>query len=154
MKIGETIRAKKSSVSFEFFPPKEKAGEDKLIEGIKKLAKLNPTFVSVTCGAGGGSSRNTAPLVSRIKKETSLTVMPHQTCIDQTSTELKEILEGYKKAQVENVLALRGDPPAGTTEFKAIKGGFNHASELIALAKSLGFSIGMAVYPEKHCESP
>jgi methylenetetrahydrofolate reductase (NADPH) len=119
------------------------------------LETLNPTFVSVTYGAGGGTLKNTRHLVLRILQETSLVPMPHLTCVDQNKVELKAILEDYMKLGIENVLALRGDPPKGTERFTPPKDGFCYAKDLVELTISLrGFSISVAVYPEGHCESP
>lgn len=155
MRIEKSIEMKGESLSFEFFPPRDKAGEDKLFENIVKLEALNPTFVSVTYGAGGGTSKNTKNVVLRILQETSLVPMPHLTCVDQDRNELKAILQDYMKLGIENVLALRGDPPKGAKTFTPPKDGFCYARDLVQLTASLkGFSIGVAVYPEGHCESP
>jgi methylenetetrahydrofolate reductase (NADPH) len=155
MKIGQTIQEKGKSLSFEFFPPKDQSGEEQLFETIAKLNTLNPTFVSVTYGAGGGTLKNTRHVVLRIHRETSLVPMPHLTCVDQSKGELKNILEDYKRLGIENVLALRGDPPKGMERFVPPRDGFCYAKDLVALAASLSaFSIGVAVYPEGHIESP
>jgi methylenetetrahydrofolate reductase (NADPH) len=155
LKIGDLIKEKERSLSFEFFPPKDEAGEGQLFETIRNLESLNPTFVSVTYGAGGGTQKNTKNVVMRIKRETSLTPMPHLTCVDQNKDELKSILENYKKHGIHNVLALRGDPPKGTGQFTPPEDGFCYAKDLIKIVASLGgFSIGVAVYPEGHIESP
>jgi len=155
MKIGQIIKEKRRILSFEFFPPKDKSGEDRLMENVGSLAALNPDFVSVTYGAGGGTAKNTKQLVGRLRRETSLVPMPHLTCVDQDMDELKRILEDYRQIGVENVLALRGDPPESTQHFIAPEGGFCYARELVSLAASMSsFSIAVAVYPEGHCESP
>ena len=155
MRIGQFITEKDESLSFEFFPPKDKAAEDQLFENIARLEDLNPAFVSVTYGAGGGTLKNTRHVVLRILQETSLVPMPHLTCVDQNRDELKAILEDYTKLGIENVLALRGDPPKGAERFTPPKDGFCYARDLVQLAASLsGFSIGVAVYPKGHCESP
>ncbi len=155
MRIGLLIKEKGASLSFEFFPPKNSVGEDKLFQNIAKLEPLNPTFVSVTYGAGGGTLKNTRQLVLGIKRETALTPMPHMTCVSQNRDELKAILEDYMMLGIDNVLALRGDPPEGTERFTPPKDGFCYARDLVQLAASLSaFSIGVAVYPEGHCESP
>ena len=155
MRIGQFITEKGENLSFEFFPPKDKAAEDQLFENIATLEDLNPAFVSVTYGAGGGTLKNTGHVVLRILQETSLIPMPHLTCVDQNRDELKAILEDYTKLGIENVLALRGDPPKGAERFTPPKEGFCYARDLVQLAVSLsGFSIGVAVYPEGHCESP
>lgn len=155
MKIKELIAQQGKSISFEFFPPKTKENEDQLFQAIAKLKSLNPTFVSVTYGAGGGTLKNTRNVIVRLKGETSLTPMPHLTCVDQNKDELKEILEDYREQGVENVLALRGDPPKGTEKIITPKNGFCYAIDLVKLTVSLGgYSIGVAVYPEGHVESP
>ncbi len=154
MRIGQFIGTKGESLSFEFFPPKDKVGEEQLFEVIAKLESLKPTFVSVTYGAGGGTLKNTKHVVQRIQMQTSLIPMPHLTCVDQSRDELKFILEDYKKLGIQNVLALRGDPPKGAERFTPPKGGFCYARDLVQLAASLSsFSIGVAVYPEGHLES-
>jgi len=155
MKIGDIIKERGSSLSFEFFPPKDEAGEARLFQAVAKLEALSPTFVSVTYGAGGGTMKNTGNVIGRIKKETPLTPMPHLTCVDQSKGELKKILEDYKGWGIDNVLALRGDPPKGTGKFVAPKDGFCYAIDMVTLAVDVGgFSIGVAVYPEGHLESP
>jgi len=155
MKIGDIIKERGSSFSFEFFPPKDEAGEARLFQTIAKLAALAPTFVSATYGAGGGTLKNTSRVIGRIQRETSLTAMPHLTCVDQSKGELRKILEDYKGRGIDNVLALRGDPPKGTDKFVAPKDGFCYGIDLVTLAVDVGgFSIGVAVYPEGHAESP
>ncbi len=155
MKIGDIIKERGSSLSFEFFPPKDEAGEARLFQAIAKLEALSPTFVSVTYGAGGGTMKNTGNVIGRIKRETPLTPMPHLTCVDQSKGELRKILEGYKGQGIDDVLALRGDPPKGTGKFVAPKDGFCYAIDMVTLAVDVGgFSIGVAVYPEGHPESP
>ncbi len=155
MKIGPMIKEKGASLSFEFFPPKDKAGEDKLFSHISILEKLQPDFVSVTYGAGGGTRKNTYEVIKRILKETKLLPMPHMTCINQSDDELKTILEEYRKLGIENILALRGDPPEVDGK-PVIPSDVNcHADHLEKLAKTVAdFSIGVAGYPEGHIESP
>lgn len=155
MRIGQFITENGKSLSFEFFPPKDKAAEDQLFENIARFEVLHPAFVSVTYGAGGGTLKNTRHVVMRILKGTPLVPMPHLTCVDQNINELKAILKDYMKLGIENVLALRGDPPKGAEKFTPPKDGFCYAKDLVQLAVSLsGFSICVAVYPEGHCESP
>ena len=154
MKIKDLIKTQGGSLSFEFFPPKNKEGEDELFEAIGKLEHFAPTFVSVTYGAGGSTLKNTRYVVERIKQETSLIPMPHLTCMDQSKEELKSILQSYLSIGIVNVLALRGDPP------KKIAGSIPrddlcYARDLVQLVASFGsFSIGVAVYPEGHIEAP
>ncbi|MFN3947227.1 MAG: methylenetetrahydrofolate reductase [NAD(P)H] [Aquificaceae bacterium] len=157
MKIGQHLREKRFSISFEFFPPKTPEGEEELFQTIKSLRGLNPTFVSVTYGAGGSTRDRTRRVVERIHKETDLTVMAHLTCIAHTKEELLEIVGEYKNIGIENLLALRGDIPANMPDFKPPDGACKHADELVRFIKeNFGdwFSIGVASYPEGHPESP
>jgi methylenetetrahydrofolate reductase (NADPH) len=155
MMIGQEIRHEGTSLSFEFFPPKDQPGEDRLIQNAKKLEELHPTFVSVTYGAGGGSAKNTRHVVERLLNETKLTPMPHLTCVDQSDEELKAVLKEYRKLGVENILALRGDPPAGHQQFVAPEGGSCYAKNVVKIADDMRmFSIAVAAYPEGHPESP
>jgi methylenetetrahydrofolate reductase (NADPH) len=155
MKIGEAIKASGGSLSFEFFPPKDAATEAHLFQTITQLKGYRPTFVSVTYGAGGGTLRNTRKVILRIKKETTLTPMPHLTCVEQSEKDLDNILKDYKKHGIENVLALRGDPPKGTKKFVPHPEGFCYAIDLVRLVVMVGgYSIGVAVYPEGHIEAP
>ncbi|GAB6065862.1 methylenetetrahydrofolate reductase [NAD(P)H] [Aquifex pyrophilus] len=157
MKIGDILRKGVFSISFEFFPPKTPEGEKQLFETIRKLERLNPTFVSVTYGAGGSTRDRTRNIVKRIHEETNLTVMAHLTCIAHTREELIEILNDYKNIGIENILALRGDVPRDKPDWRPPKGACRYAKELVELIrKEFGdwFSIGVASYPEGHPESP
>ena len=155
MKIGDVIKARGSSLSFEFFPPKDAATEARLFQTIATLKGYGPTFVSVTYGAGGGTLRNTRKVILRIKEETSLTPMPHLTCVEQSHQDLDNILKDYKRHGIENILALRGDPPKGTDKFMAHPDGYCYAIDLVRLVVLVGgYSIGVAVYPEGHTEAP
>lgn len=154
MKIRDIIASRGASLSFEFFPPKTQLDEEHLLETVRKLAVFSPAFVSVTYGAGGGTRQYTRQVIKRITEETPLTVMPHLTCISQSQNELRAILADYKAMGIENILALRGDPPKETAGV-AINKGLCHAKDLVNLAASMNaFSIGVAVYPEGHTESP
>lgn len=154
MKIRDIIEQRGNSLSFEFFPPKTKEAEPRLFDAIKRLEVLRPTFVSVTYGAGGSTLKTTRDVVERIVGETSLTTMPHLTCIGQSEDELRVILRDYQKLGIENILALRGDPQKGPARSPA-DDGHCHASDLVRLARSFdGLSIGVAVYPEGHVEAP
>ena len=155
MKIGQIIKGSGTGLSFEFFPPKEKTGEERLFENISILENLKPDFVSVTYGAGGGTSKNTLQVIKRIKQETKLLPMPHITCINQSDDELKATLEEYKEIGIENLMALRGDPPEVDGKPIIPKDKQCHADHMVKLAVSVsGFSIGVAGYPEGHLESP
>lgn len=141
-------------VSFEFFPPKTEAGYGGLYRAIAELKQLGPGFVSVTWGAGGSTRRRTAELVIQIQRELGLTAMAHMTCVGSPAEELAEALEGLVGAGIENVMALRGDPPRDQPDFRAPPGGFGHADELMAFIRARWpLCIGGACYPETHPEA-
>ena len=149
----EGARRGEPVVSFEFFPPKTAEAEKQLVDAIAKLRPLAPAFVSVTYGAGGSTREKTVELVGRIRREWQLLPMAHLTCVGATQDELKAVLDRLSGIGIENVLALRGDPPNGAAGFTATAGGFRFASELAAFVKSDGrFAIGGACYPEGHVE--
>lgn len=121
---------------------------------IENLKELSPSFVSITYGAGGSTRAKTIELVSNVKHQIGLEPAAHLTCVGHTQDELKNILEELQAAGIENVLALRGDPPKGQAQFKQVEGGFRYASELVRFIKAnFSFSIGVAGYPEKHIEA-
>ena len=154
MKLHDILTSSKPSISFEFFPPKTDKGEENLWQCIQELSPLNPSFVSVTYGAGGSTQDRTRRIVERIKKETSLEPMAHLTCVGSTQDDLAALLNQYKAAGIENILALRGDAPDGAAEFKAVTGGFSYATDLVKfIRQQQGFSIAVATYPEGHPES-
>src|SRR6476619_3979724 len=129
-RIGELLARGGRSFSFEFFPPKDEAGEEVLWRSISELEPLRPTFVSVTYGAGGNTRDRTVAITGRIARETSMGPMAHLTCVGHTTEELQHILESLREAGVRNVLALRGDPPGGPgTPFVPTEGGVDHASD-------------------------
>ncbi len=157
MKIGEILRKGVFSVSFEFFPPKTPEGERQLFETVEELKYLNPTFVSVTYGAGGSTRDRTRNVVRRIHEEAGLNVMAHLTCIAHTREELLSILNDYKEIGIENILALRGDVPRDQPDFRPPEGACSYAKELVSLIRERfgdHFSVGVASYPEGHPESP
>jgi len=142
--------------SFEFFPPKTAEGWDLLFRTIAELAPLQPSAVSVTYGAGGSTRDRTHDLVLRIRKETDLTVVSHLTCVGSTREEIGDILRRYAENDISNILALRGDPPAGQTSFVPTPGGFQHAVDLVSFIKERfpQMGIGVAGFPEGHPETP
>jgi methylenetetrahydrofolate reductase (NADPH) len=154
-RIGDLVRSGERSFSFEFFPPKDEAGEEQLWQAIRELEPYRPTFVSVTYGAGGTTRDTTVRVTGRIAAETSLTPMGHLTCVGHTRAELQSILASYGAAGVANVLALRGDPPGGPgAPWTATEGGCTYAEELVALVRRTGgFSVGVAAFPEGHREA-
>jgi methylenetetrahydrofolate reductase (NADPH) len=138
--------------SFEFGPPRDAAGEERLAATLLELEPLQPSFVSVTYGAGGSTRDKTRQIVEHIARDTSMTPMPHLTCVAHTRAELEAILTGYREAGMENILALGGDPPLDGADHPT---DFRYASELLEVVKELGdFSVGVAAFPEGHPRSP
>jgi methylenetetrahydrofolate reductase (NADPH) len=155
MRIAELYARGEPVVSFEFFPPKTDAGYDALARTIADLKQLAPGFVSVTWGAGGSTRRKTVDLVVSIQREIGLTAMAHMTCVGAPRGELAETLAHLASEGLENVLALRGDPPKGETSFEPVADGFSYANELVAFVRAnTSLCVGGACYPEKHPEAP
>jgi methylenetetrahydrofolate reductase (NADPH) len=151
MRIDQLLGQGKPTISFEFFPPKTDAGFASLYKTIDELKPLKPSYVSVTYGAGGSTREKTVALVERIQRELQIRAMAHLTCVGHTSGEIGKILDDLWRAGIRNVLALRGDPPAGQSQFVATEGGFANADQLVAFVKSRNnFCIGVAGYPEGH----
>ncbi|MEJ7756383.1 MAG: methylenetetrahydrofolate reductase [NAD(P)H] [Nocardioidaceae bacterium] len=144
------------SISFEFFPPKDDAGERTLWTSIRDLEPLRPAFVSVTYGAGGSTRDRTVRITGRIASETTLRPVGHLTCVGQTCDELRTIIGQYAAAGVSDVLALRGDPPGGAgTRWQQHPGGLANATELVRLVRRLGsFCVGVAAFTRGHPEAP
>jgi methylenetetrahydrofolate reductase (NADPH) len=154
MRIRELLSCGRPSISFEFFPPKDEAGFDRLRETLASLRELSPTYVSVTYGAAGSARQRTIELVTHLKDDYGIEAMAHLTCVGASRDELWRILAQLDQAGVENVLALRGDPPAGSDGFEPHADGFRYASELAAFAqREYRFCLGGACYPEGHVES-
>jgi len=155
MLVREILKEKKTSFSFEFFPPKTPGGWDKLFLTISDLIPLKPSWVSVTYGAGGSTRENTHNLVVRIKKETDLTVVTHLTCIEATRGDIMAILERYDSEGIHNILALRGDPPLGQSSWEAGPEGFCYAIDLVTFIKKHfpHMCVGVAGFPEGHPET-
>jgi methylenetetrahydrofolate reductase (NADPH) len=155
MKIVQMFSTGKPVFSFEFFPPSDDTAAAALMDVVAHLQTLNPDFVTVTYGAGGSTRARTLDLVARIKKELHIETMAHLTCVGHSKAEISAIIEDLSARGIENILALRGDPPKGEKAFKPHPDGFHHANELVAAIESLGrFCIGVAGYPEKHPEAP
>ena len=146
--------AKDIDVSFEFFPPKTAKMEEILWQTIGKLERLNPSMVSVTYGAGGGTRERTHATVTRILKETNLTPAAHLTCVGATKNEVDEVAHDYWRAGVRHIVALRGDMPTIGQKYKPKAEGYENAAELVAGLKKIGdFDISVAAYPEMHPDS-
>ncbi len=156
MKIKDMFGRDQAVISFEFFPPKTDKGTAQLFGAVQMLGPCRPSFVSVTYGAGGSTRDRTLDLVARIKQELGIETMAHLTCVGANRDEIAEVLVRLEKAGVENILALRGDPPKGQDVFVPTEGGFEHASELVKFIRDEGypFCVGAACYPEGHPETP
>lgn len=152
MRIGDLLARGGRSFSFEFFPPKDEAGEEVLWRSISELEPLDPTFVSVTYGAGGTTRDRTVAITGRIARETSMLPMAHLTCVGHTTEELTRLLSSIEESGVRNVLALRGDPLAGPgTAWLSTEGGIDYASDLVAFIRSVSdLCVGVAAFPEGH----
>src|SRR3954468_22656093 len=143
---------KRPVISFEFFPPKTDEGDRNLLEKtLPALMALKPDYCSVTYGAGGSTREKTLGIVDRIQRQHGLPGMAHLTCVNSTRDQLAEVLTQAKSLGIKNILALRGDPPAGCAEFKKIEGGFEFSFQLVKFLREIGgFSIGTAGFPEGH----
>ncbi|HEY4450560.1 MAG TPA: methylenetetrahydrofolate reductase [NAD(P)H] [Solirubrobacteraceae bacterium] len=151
MRIDQIISAGHPVFSFEFFPPKTEVGEQNLYAALADLRPLEPSFVSVTYGAGGSTREKTIEIVKRVKEDWGLEAMAHFTCVGATVPELRATLEEMREAGLDNVLALRGDPPAGEREWTKTEGGLEYSRELVELiAEDYPFAIGAACFPETH----
>ncbi len=156
--IHEACRAeRRPAISFEFFPPKTDAGERTLLgETVPTLLALKPDYCSVTYGAGGSTRDKTIGIVDRIQREHGLPAMMHLTCVNATRDELRSVVEEARARGIRNLLALRGDPPDGSSDWQKTEGGFGYSRELVAFLRELGgFCIGTAGFPEGHiaCEA-
>ncbi|HEV7297910.1 MAG TPA: methylenetetrahydrofolate reductase [NAD(P)H] [Tepidisphaeraceae bacterium] len=151
MRIDSLLGLGQPTISFEFFPPKNEAGFNALYQTIEDLKPLKPSYVSVTYGAGGSTRAKTVELVEKIQNDAGIRSMAHLTCVGHTQDEIGSILDDLWNAGIRNVLALRGDPPAGQSQFVATEGGFAYADQLVKFVRERhDFSIGVAGYPEGH----
>lgn len=137
--------------SVEFFPPKDEAGEARLWSALEVLQLYSPDFVSVTYGAGGSSRDRTIRCTAEITSRTGIPTIAHLTCVGSTQSELSRILDQYSSAGIKSILALRGDPQGGPrAPWVSIEGGFDHADQLVSLAREKGFEVGVAAFPDGH----
>jgi methylenetetrahydrofolate reductase (NADPH) len=154
MRIIDMYRQRPFVFSLEVFPPKTDEGLLKLQEKLRRFAKFRPDFISVTYGAGGGTRHNTQKLADFIRNELDIEVMAHLTCVSHTPEDINDVTEALLAVNVENIMALRGDPPQNQEKFVPVEGGYRYASELITeLASQQRFGIGAAGYPEAHVEA-
>jgi len=156
VRVDEIIATRgEPTFSFEFFPPRTEEGERNLRETLTALRELKPDFVSVTYGAGGSTRDRTVALTKWIKQGLEIEAMAHLSCVGATTGELCEILDGLESAGIDNVLALRGDPPRGETDWKPHPGGLHYSTELASLiSERYQFCVGAACFPEVHPEAP
>lgn len=152
MKIIDRLNEDRIHISFEVFPPKTDAGFDKVLEATDKIAALKPSYISVTYGAGGGTSKNTAKIASHIKDDLNVLSLAHLTCASSTKEEVRDVISNLKQLGIENILALRGDIPEGMVFPTGDR--FRYAWELVQEIRKYGdFCIGAACYPEGHVEN-
>jgi methylenetetrahydrofolate reductase (NADPH) len=151
VKLADLYARPELTLSVEFFPPKTDKGEENLFSEIETIKRLNPAFCSVTYGAGGSTREKTVELVDRIHRSCGLEVMCHLTVVGQSKDEARGVLKKLKEKGIENIIALGGDPPQGTLDWRPHPDGFHHAAELVREAVMLGgFSIAVAGFPEVH----
>ena len=154
MKITEIFKQQKRTFSFEFFPPRDEISALDFGINIGQLMNLEPSFVTVTYGAGGSTQERTYAIVDYLQNKIGLTCMAHYTCVNASKEKIREDIDYLSKIGIENLMLLRGDPPQGMNKILDNVDGFNHASDLISFVKKLGkFCIGGATYPEKHLEA-
>src|SRR4051794_10956855 len=155
MRIDEILGGPEPVFSIEFFPPKTPEKVDELFETVEALKPLAPAFVSVTYGAGGATRDGTVEIATRIKRDHGLEAMAHLSCVGETQEGLLELLDRFEEAGIENVLALRGDPPRGEAEFQAPEGGLSSAADLAGfISGRYDFTLGGACFPEVHPDAP
>ncbi|WP_320170307.1 methylenetetrahydrofolate reductase [Maridesulfovibrio sp.] len=156
MKIVDLIKKNKPFLSLEFFPPKNRDSWPDFFEVVEKLKVLNPLFASVTYGAGGGTQENSLEIVKRMKQDAGIEPLAHLTCVGASPENISNFVSALKDAGVDNILALRGDPPAGDEDFDFNTQIFKHGSDLVTYVKENhpGTGIAVAGYPEAHLESP
>lgn len=156
MRISELFNRGRGPIfSFEFFPPKTDDGRESLLSTITDLSELDPGFVSVTYGAGGSARESTLELVSHINNQMHIETMAHLTCVGASRAEITAVLDRLEAAGIENLIALRGDPPSGKSDFVPHPDGMAHASDLVRMIRqqNRGFCVAAAAYPEGHVES-
>jgi methylenetetrahydrofolate reductase (NADPH) len=154
VRIADKLGTRRPFFSFEFFPPRDDAAEATLFATIETLGPLDPGFVSITYGAGGTTRSRTVELAKRLRNDLGLDVMAHVTCVGSTVDELRALLGDLRRGGIENILALRGDAPRGSTTYTPLADGLAYGSDLVALAKAeFPFCVGGAAYPEKHPEA-
>jgi methylenetetrahydrofolate reductase (NADPH) len=156
MRIDEMLASTRPCFSVEFFPPKTEEGRETLFETVEVLSRLGPSFFSVTYGAGGATRQGTVEITRAIRDEYGVEAMAHLSCVGETTDTLREMVDRIADAGIQNILALRGDPPRGQTDFVQPEGGLGSAAELAGLISEAHpeLAIGGACFPEVHPEAP
>ena len=156
MKISDAYGPGKLGLSFELFPPKTSAGEAELFHHVARLVEFRPDFITCTYGAGGSTRAKTLEIVERVNRSFGCTVAAHLTCVGSTVDDLRSFLADAQARGIENIVALRGDPPKGEAQFTAPAGGLSYGNELVSLIRREfpDFSVAVAGYPETHREAP
>ena len=156
MSIAEAYGTDTFGLSFELFPPKTDTGLDALRKHVSVLCQFEPSFITCTYGAGGSTQGKTLDILKAVKADHAIPVASHLTCVGSTMDDLRAYLARTQEAGIENIVALRGDPPQGESSFKPVAGGLRYANELVALIRNEfpHFGIAVAGYPEKHQEAP
>ncbi|HUY37096.1 MAG TPA: methylenetetrahydrofolate reductase [NAD(P)H] [Pirellulales bacterium] len=155
MKLSAAYGPGKFGLSFELFPPKTEAGDLELFRHLEELVSFEPSYITCTYGAGGSTRRKTLDVVTQVQRRFDVTVASHLTCVGSTADELRAYVQEADRRGVENIVALRGDPPQGQTQFQAVEGGLRYASQLVRLVRDEfpQFGIAVAGYPETHQEA-
>lgn len=156
MSLAKFFDGSGRGLSFELFPPKTEEGIPSLLEAVGELCRFKPDFFTCTYGAGGSTQNRTMQVITAVKKQSGLPVASHLTCVGSTVEQLRQYLKNAQAEGVNYIVALRGDPPKGETEFHQVEGGLRYANELVSLVRSEFPSFGIAVagYPETHQEAP
>ena len=157
MKLADVYADSRFGLSFELFPPRTEKGEKALYSHVEKLVELSPSYITCTYGAGGSTQSKTLDIIGQVKQRFGLPVASHLTCVGSTKDQLRDYLNRAQGQGVDYIVALRGDPPKGETEFKAVEDGLSYANELVSLIRDdFGDAFGIAVagYPEKHQQAP
>jgi methylenetetrahydrofolate reductase (NADPH) len=155
MRFSEVYQPGKLTISFELFPPKTEEGEAELFRHVEELVRFRPSYITCTYGAGGSTRDKTLAIVSRVREQFAVSVAAHLTCVGSTIDDLRSYLVDAAERRIDNIVALRGDPPRGETAFRAVAGGLRYANELVELIRREfpHFGIAVAGYPEKHVEA-
>ncbi len=156
MKVSEAYQAGRLGLSFELFPPKTPAGDQELLRNVEQLVAFSPTYITCTYGAGGSTRQKTLDVISEVRRRFSVAVASHLTCVGSTREQLCDYLREATTREVENIVALRGDPPQGQETFQPVEGGLRYACDLVELIRAEfdHFGIAVAGYPETHREAP